>query len=292
MLEQYLDSWELQYIRDLKDHDVMAWADDQAKMMYPKHSWVYDKLLLSRELYKDLGLDFTWDLEKEMPNQFPVIVKPRENLDGLSKDCYTADSPDEIEDFHGFIAQKKFSGNQYSIDLMVQEGKVAAKFPFLAYKNSYGELKMFESTRFSPNVSQEIARVLPDYTGIVNVELVSGMVIEMHLRPSLQFYDICGGFIEAMPEFVKTGKVPQISFEQTYSRVYRTKHDGFVSKAHIPPEKPSGVRSIQLCWTDGYKLSESDSGLLRHRYMVINGTDLTEIEEYGRMVRVQLKEEK
>lgn len=112
----------------------------------------------------------------------------------------------------------------------------------------------------------------------------------MHLRPSLQFYDISGGFLEQMPDFVTKGLVPKVNFEQTYSRVFRTRHDGYVSKAHIPPQKPSGVRSIQLCWNDGQKLSETDSGLIRHRYTVVNGNDLTEIENYGKMVKIVLED--
>lgn len=287
MLEQYLDSWELQYVRGLKDNDVMAWADPQAKLMYPKHSWVYDKLLLSSYT----GVE-TWNLEDGLPDKYPVIVKPRENLFGLSKNCYIAHSEDEVEDFVGYIAQEILTGMQLSTDLCIVDGNVAANYGFTTHKNSYGEIKLFTSTPFPQHSFDGLEEILKGYTGIANVETVGGKIIEVHLRPSLQFYDICGGFIEQMPEFITKGVLPKVSYERTYSRVFRTRHDGYVSKAHIPSQKPPGVRSIQLCWTDGYKLSESDPGLIRHRYMVINGTDLTEIEKFGRMVRIHLKEEK
>ena len=93
-----------------------------------------------------------------------------------------------------------------------------------------------------------------------------------------------------MPEFVKTGLIPQLRFEQTFSRVFRTRYDGKVKKVVIPELKPKEVRSIQFCWENGYKLSETDPSLFRKRYMVINGTNLQKIEEYGKMFKVILED--
>lgn len=279
-----LDSWEAKYIQQLKNYDVMAWSDEEAMLRYPKYSWVYDKELLS----KSTGV-YTVNLEKELPFFYPVIVKPKKNLAGLSKNCYIAESPDEIEDYQGFIAQEYINGTQGTTDLMIQNGKVKAYYSFITQKNKYDEIKCFTSTPFfSVAVRQNIERILHDYTGIANVEYIDNRIIEVHLRPSLQFYDICGGFISAMPNFINNGSVPNVKREQTYSRVFRTRHDGVVKKVVIPDFKPHSIRSIQLCYDDKLPLSSTDPSLFRKRYMVINGTNLQEIEDFSKHIKVVL----
>ena len=51
------------------------------------------------------------------------------------------------------------------------------------------------------------------------------------------------------------------------------------------PKLPNEVRSVQLCYEPGIKLSESDPSLGRNRYLVVNGTNLTTIESFGRMMK-------
>lgn len=279
-----IEPWEWQFIEDLKDKELMAWCDEEAINMYPKHSWVYDKQLLSNSA----GLT-CHDLEKELPKHFPVIVKPRQNLDGLSKDCYVATSEDEIEDFKGFIAQELVQGPQFSADFICIDGQVKCFFAFQAHKSAYGEIKLFSATPFfSALVQQDIARILKGYTGAGNVEFIGNKIIELHLRPSLQFYDICGGFISKMPEFIRTGNLPSFRFERTFSRVYRTRFDGCPEALKIPSKKPLTVRSVQLAWKEGQKLSQTDMSLFRRRYLVINGTDLDDIEDYGKQFKIKL----
>lgn len=281
-----LDQWEANYIKQLKDYDVMAWSDEEAFLRYPKHSWVYNKLLLS----KSTGL-VTFDLEKELPSVFPVIIKPIENKFGLSKGCYVAESLDEIEDYVGYIAQEYVFGTQYSTDMLLSKGQVKAHYTFITQKSKYDEIKCFVSNPFiSYPIKTKIEKILNDYTGVVNVEFIDNQIIEIHLRPSLQFYDICGGFISKMPEFVKNGLIPRVKFEQTYSRVFRTRFDGVVKKVIIPENKPDGIRSLQFCWENGTKLSQTDPSLFRKRYMVINGTNLPIMENYGRLFKVILED--
>lgn len=279
-----LDSWESKYIRNLKDYDVLSWDDEEAKMRYPKHSWVYNKYMLA----KATGV-FTLDLEKEMPSFYPVIVKPMENLYGLSKNAYVAESPDEIEDHVGYIAQEYLNGLQGTTDLVIANGKVQGHFSFITSKSRYDEIKCFTSTPFfNNNVKNTVERILFDYTGIANVEYIDDKVLEIHLRPSLQFYDICGGFISQMPRFITDGTIPSPKFEQTYSRVFRTRRDGIVKDVKIPNYKPSCIRSIQMCYDNGKLLSETDPSFFRKRYMVINGTNLQDIESYASEIKVML----
>lgn len=280
------DQWELQYIKNLKDNHLLAWDDETAWSMYPKYNWVYDKMLLSNIT----GIP-TWDLEKEVPTVFPVVCKPKTNFCGLSKGAYIASSIDEVEDFEGYIAQKYLNGTQFSTDILLNRGEIVDYFTFITHKNNYDELKMFSSTPFTNNrVINKVAFFLKDYIGVCNVEYIDNHIIEIHLRPSLQFFDICGGFIKQIPEFIKNPDnfKKKSKFEQTFSRVFRTRFNGVPEVLKLPTP-PSEVRSVQLAWEDGYKLSKTDPSLFRKRYLIINGDDLQKIEDYSKTIKIRIK---
>jgi len=281
-----LDPWERQYIETLKDRELLAWDDYEAWQRYPKHSWVYDKQALAHFT----GL-VTYDLETEKPDPayYPYIVKPRTNFSGLSKDAYVVSSEDEIEDWKGMIAQEFIEGHQGTSDVVLLNGSILDAFSFTTHKNYYGEIKLFESNPFFPlSVADKIRQLFAGYTGVINVEYIDGRIIEIHLRPSLQFYDICNGFLSLLPSFYKTKTWKKVPFIKSYSRIYRTKHDG-TPKVNSLPEKPKEVSSVQLCWEDGVKISESDPSLGRNRYMVVNGFDLQAIENFGNKCQILIK---
>ena len=282
-----LDPWEAKYILNLKNTDLLAFGDFEAWHRYPKHSWVYDKQALAHFT----GVP-TYDLEREIPDiiHYPYIVKPRTNFDGLSKDAYVVCSEDEIEDWTGMIAQKFLEGHQGTSDVVLLNGVVLDSYSFTTHKNYYGEIKLFESNPFVPlAVVNKLRDLFSGYTGVVNVEYINSDILEIHLRPSLQFYDICGGLIQQLPKFMETGKWQKTKYSKTYSRIYRTKHDGFPEVKQLP-EKPASITSIQLCWEDKKLLSETDPSLGRNRYMVINGTNLQEIENFGKKVNICIRD--
>ena len=280
------DTWEAKYIANLKNKDLLAWDDEEAFHRYPKYNWVYDKLYLAH-----LTGVKAWDLETEMPDEYPVIVKPKTNFTGLSKDCYIADRPHEIEDHVGFIAQRVIKGQQYTADMYVKDGRVIEMYPFMTERNSYGEIIGFTTSpiRFDTTIKNQIEPIMKDYNGIINVEWINETIIEIHLRPSLQFFDICGGFIEAMPQFMEDGKPPSYTFEKTYSLVYRTRHDGKVTDFKLPLNKPDEIRSIQLAWEDDKPLSITDPSLFRKRYMIINGTNRDIINNFASQCMIKLE---
>lgn len=281
-----LDKWEEKYIHNLKDRDLLAWSDRAAWHRYPKHSWVYDKQALAHFT----GL-VTYDLETEIPDKsyYPYIVKPRTNFTGLSKDAYVVSSEDEIEDWKGMIAQEFIEGHQGTTDVVLLNGAILDTFSFTTHKNYYGEIKLFESNPFFPlHVADKIRQLFAGYTGVINVKYINNRIIEIHLRPSLQFYDICNGFISLLPNFFKTKKWEKVPFIKSYSCVFRTKHDG-VPQVKSLPEKPKEVSSVQLCWEDGKKLSETDPSLGRNRYMVVNGFNLEVIEAFAKKCQILIE---
>jgi hypothetical protein len=281
-----LDSWERKYIENLKDRDLLAWDDFEAWQRYPKHSWIYDKQALA--VFTGL---LTYDLEKEIPDKghYPYIVKPRTNFSGLSKDAYVVSSEDEIEDWEGMIAQEFLEGHHGTADVVMLGGVVLDSFAFTTHKNYYGEIKLFESNPFLPlPVADKLRMLFSDYTGVVNVEYIAGRIIEIHLRPSLQFYDICNGFIEQIPSFINNKKWNKVKYKRTYSKIYRTKYEG-VPEVKAIPVKSEGISSVQLCWENGKTLSETDPSLGKNRYMVVNGTDLQAIENFGKQCQIVIK---
>ena len=43
-----LDTWEYNYVKDLEGHNLLAWTDEEAIERYASHSYLYNKLELSR----------------------------------------------------------------------------------------------------------------------------------------------------------------------------------------------------------------------------------------------------
>lgn len=274
------DKWEEAYIKNLRNADFLAWGDEEAFYRYPKHNFIYDKYLLSKTT-KTLKV---WDLEKEIPNKYPVYVKPKTNFFGLGKDSYVAFSKDEIEDVTGLIAQEFAEGTHYSTDFVLDRGKVIDCWTFVGHKNFYNDFTLWESVPFPDSIRQYVENLLHDYTGICNFESINGKIIEGHLRGSLQFFDICGGLLEQMPKFIDKGTYTPVKFKNSYSKVLRTRHDGYVTIKKLP-RKPKSVASLQLAHESKLKLSTCDPSSFRKRFAVINGFNLKDIENYAISLR-------
>ena len=279
-----MDKWEFNYIKDLKDWDALAWTDEEAYEMYPDYNRVYDKLFIARRC----STLKTYDLEKVLPSKYPVIVKPKINLVGMSKGAYIASSIDEIGLTKGMMAQEIAKGNHYSMDLVFQDGEIIDWFAFQAHKNYYGSFTLFASTSIcNEYVCTQIKSIMKGYTGVVCVEYIGHQIIDVHLRPSVQFFDICGGLQEQLPHFIKTGEWNVTKFEKTYSKVYRRFEDSHVVKFRNL-RKPNAIRSVQECWERDKYLSENDNDMFSYRYMVINGTNLESIENYAFVIHEHL----
>lgn len=286
------DPWELELVKNLKDRELISLGDEEAWHRNPKYSHLYDKHILANLV----GVK-SYDLSTENvdPAYFPYIIKPRTNFDGLSKDCYVASSEEEIEDIEGMVAQECIKGQQFSADLIVRNGFILDHYAFMAHKNHYGEITLFESTPFIPNnIRNKISVLFKDYTGIVNCEYIEDKIIEVHLRPSLQFADISGGLINQLPDFTKTGEWQKLNYQKSYSKVYRTRFDGYVQEKGLLESsdsfvKPPTVQSVQRCWIQGKRLSDTDPSVsVRKRYLVINGYNLQDILNYGKKLRGKL----
>lgn len=279
---------------DSKGNSVYLSSGDTEKILldrYPNYFWIYDKYQLSQRLGQ-----YVVDLETQFPERFPVLVKPKINLLGMGIGCHKVHHLEQIQNRKGFIAQEFYEGVHISTDMVLIAGQVVDKFSFKCHVNEYGGFDYFESISDldSTDGSFAVAELLKDYTGLLCVETIGGKVIEAHLRAATMFYDICGGFIEKAYQQVIYNKVSQedyetSSFEKTYSKFNRRLTDAYPQLAKLKIECPNGVRSFHLEWEPGYKLSDYAQDPNTFRYLVVNGTDLKQIESFSNWLTNQIQ---
>lgn len=281
-----VDPWYQHLPRVDKDSDI-AWDDSQAWEMNPVHRWVYDKYEISKVsdihtwLLKDLSFETAANLD------YPVILKPRKNFHGMGKGthvCYawedliTCYDPDSI-------VQEKLTGRHISTDVLLRGGDICAYSSFEGFyeKDPFGanslSFSLWERVPELPSAVPDFCTHLIGYTGPANVETIGGRVIEVHLRPSLQFYDIDGGLIKSLSSFLK-GDPPSVSFEKTYSKPFRIKEDKTPTSYEIPL-KPPNVGLVFHTFEINKPLSAVDNDEYSYRVLVVNGWDLKDIETYG-----------
>lgn len=279
-----LDAWEKKYLTKLKDRDILAWSDAEAVYKYPKWKWIYDKY----ELHRYLQMVPTWNLWDEFPKEYPIFVKPRININGLGFGSGKVNSLFEIFD-RGLcgthIGQPILSGDHVSTDIVFDGEILVDYFSFYCRYNSRGNLVLFESTNTPPKPAliKKLSKI-GEGRRVMNVETIGNKPLEVHLRPSVQFYDISGGLLEQMPNFIQTGAWRPVRQESTYSRVFRRPNDSRAARPSKIPPYPSGIRSIQFCWESQKRLSKHGQDPNSFKYLVVNGTNLRNINAYGRML--------
>lgn len=275
-----LDAWEAKYVRKLKDKELIAWTDAEAIFKYPKYKWVYDKLAL--HLYLDMVP--TWDLWHEIPTRYPKFAKPRINVNGMGFKSGIVNSIFELYDrglIGTHIIQPILRGEHLSTDLVWNGDKLIDYFTFYCHYDKKGSLILFESVdKKPPKKLLNKLKNIGEGRRVMNVETIGEKPLEVHLRPSVQFFDICGGLLPQITNFVKTGHWTKVKKEKTYSRVYRSNVDCRMARPKKIPSYPTGIRSIQFCWEKQQRLSKHTQDPSSFRYMVINGSNIRAIERY------------
>lgn len=288
-----LDDWEAQYIEKNPYKSLIAWTDEEAYIRYNYSitSLIYNKY----NLIKLLTDQPVWDLNNETPNRFPVIIKPKVNLLGMGIGAYKAESKEDVKKYEDNIAQPFYKGRHITTDFIIWNSRVSDWASFIGHKDSRGSFTLFESVnKVDESALNLVTRLAPILRyGVVNIETISGKVIEAHLRPSTQFHDIDGGLVSTyLKKRAEKRNNPLYGnpngFVKSYSRVYRRLTDGQPYINNIP-ELPDGVSSIQLCWNSGGKLSDQTQDEHSFRVMVINGYDLKSIDIFGQKLYNKIK---
>jgi len=281
-----IEQWEVQYIEHWLGcvfPNYVNFADRQAIRQLP---WVYDKFEVSK---------FNSNEAIVLPAKilYPKFVKPRTNLLGMGRNSFVVNNDEELKKIPAddYIAQEVYCGHHYSTDFLVYDGEILFSSTFQGLLED-GSFWLWKSINFVSNKSIEIINaIIKEYKyGFVNIETIDDNVIEVHLRPSLQFYDICGNLIDGGLKKLLLGDEDAFFFEETYSRVYRLKYDAVLSlKKDIDLNGFYGVKSIQYCWQKDRRLSSYAQDSNSYRYLIINGYDLDEIERCGELIKSNIR---
>lgn len=155
--------------------------DKDAYQTFYDNNDVYNKLYLSQLQGLDAApVGIT-------PIEFPVIIKPIINLYGMSNGFKKIDSIDnyQIKKEYGMFWQKYLDGIQYNFDINMKDGKIIQYFCVISEP---GENGMFKYHYYEKNYTlskknyEFIEKILYNYSGFVNIEIINDFIIEMHLR--------------------------------------------------------------------------------------------------------------
>lgn len=273
-----LGPWEYVYVQGLPGFERVPWDDTVAFGWYPEYRYLYDKLWLAREQAQDVR-----ESGYAPPGWF---IRPRVNLLGMGRGTYKAGVLTRIPE--GCFAHRPLEGTHISTDFVLVGGKVRDFFTFQAHYEA-GSFSLFESVpgRYNAQARQFVEAHVTH--GVVNVESIGETIIEVHLRPSLQFYDISGGLLPNLPLLYGLGDWPfMTSQEKTYSRVIRRPTDAVLT--HYPKfDRLLGVRSVQFCYWPGMPLSAAAQDSSSFRVAVVNGSDLEAVEEMAQAIRAEVE---
>jgi hypothetical protein len=287
------DPWRLQYFEHVPCPDDVAIAVDDLDCwdLYPDKRFIYDKLLIAQSQGLACGL------HSDLPQQFPVFAKPRINLKGMGFGSYLI--PD-AEAFHvtmgdGQMWMVRLEGPHVSTDCAMVRGHVA----WMRHANGtawHGGTFKHWIIEAAPNPALEtyllkwLSRVLPSFTGMINIESIGGRVIEAQLRFADQWCDLNGkGWLDAVVELYARGE---------WNFADGARHDGwsiplFARHGTVPPHPSAEVqsrirglphiKSLQIT----YLLDDGDNHTMPpggFRLAVINATDF----EAGVAARAEL----
>lgn len=198
------DPWRMQYFENTfcPDHVRVPVDDIDCWDWYPEQRHIYDKLRVAESQGIACGTHNEW------PKSFPVFAKPRVNLKGMGLKSGTINSAQEfaamMED--GLFWTDLFIGPHVSTDCAVVHGEVqwirhATGTPWNDGMFKHWVIHAETIPALDDLLQPWIKRMLPDYTGMMNIETIGGRIIEAHLRFADQWCDLYGkNWVEALVE--------------------------------------------------------------------------------------------
>ena len=204
------DPWRLQYFADVRcpDDVHVPTEDADAWQWYPAQHWIYDRLAVARSQ----GLRAA--PHGVMPDRFPVFSKPIINLRGMgtgSQRIGTAAA--YLRSLKpGHFWTELLTGAHVSSDFAVQEGRAmwsrhTTGIPAGRGTFDHWTIDAASNPDLEAYCGEWIARCLPGYSGMLNIETIGGRIIEAHLRFADQWPDLYGsGWVEAVITLYATGR--------------------------------------------------------------------------------------
>lgn len=184
--------------RPVAVNDAAAWR------LNPDHRRVYDKLAVALDQGLVAAPCGVSPLDLGLAPSAPLFVKPITNLAGMSLGagrCRAGQIGEPGNCPPGHFWCEYLRGAQTSSDCLVLDGQPLwyAHTAAAAQRNRQRPLWWrvgVPLAELEPALARWVTAWLPGYTGICNLEMIGGRVIEAHLRGSNGFFDLYGdGFI-------------------------------------------------------------------------------------------------
>ena len=204
------DPWRMQYFAAVAcpAHVAIPTDDADAWELFPRHRWVYNKLLIA----ETQGIEAA--PHGVEPPSFPVFSKPVFNMKGMGVGSRLIADAGEYERHHtpGHMWMRLLTGEHVSSDVAVAEGEpvwwrhvVGAPLPGGAF--DHWTVLAEHRPAIEDYCGAWIRRNLEGYSGIVNFETIDGRIIECHLRMSDQWPDLYGpGWTASVVELYENGR--------------------------------------------------------------------------------------
>ena len=288
------DPWRLQYFADdaCPDGVEIPTDDADAWQWNPDHRWVYDKLRVAQSQ----GLPAA--PHGVPPPSFPVFSKPITNLRGMGVGSRViASAADYAEAWTaGHFWMELLAGEHVSSDVAVVAGhpawwRHATGIP--APGGTFDRWIIHAAPRpaLEAACAAWIARHLPGYTGMLNLETIGGIIIEIHLRFADQWPDLYGpGWVAALI---------RLYAENTWSFADTARRDGYSVVLFAPPggtwchpppalvaeiAAAPGISSVQVTFHQDKPADQHAMPPGGFRLAIVNCTDLAS----GRRARAAL----
>lgn len=280
-----MDSWEVQYFKHIDAGGVtVPCADIYSYDAFSEYNWVYNKLALMN--YQNIRAA----PHGVIPETFPIFSKPIYNLWGMSMGAKRLDDWKEEYYIPGHFWCEFLEGEQLSVDLAVDKGKIKWKAVARATKDKKGSFTRFDITSDIPDkqfntINKIVEDVFIEYSGILNFEMIGNSVIEIHTRMSPQFVDLYGeGWLESVVKLYKGEGWNDVPLNDGYSCVLRVAEAKRYSIADGYKEHIKGlVSSVQICFKPGEIEIGNDEN--SYRLAVINGHDLKKCEKAIKIIK-------
>jgi hypothetical protein len=198
------DPWREQYFEGVAcPVGVVVPTDDaDGYRLFPKHRWIYNKLLIAESQGLSCGPHGI------IPDSFPVFSKPIYNLRGMGIETRVFHSREEYLNGRdpGHMWMPIFAGEHVSTDLAVVDGDVrwcrhTVGVPLESAMFDYWTILATSKPDLESYQRDWIKRNFAGYTGMMNTETIGGRIIEAHLRFADQWPDLYGaGWVESLVE--------------------------------------------------------------------------------------------
>ena len=229
-----------------------------------------------------------------IPNEFPIIVRPKINLMGMGKDAYFIDNLSKFKKTNinnKFFWCEVFRGHHISVDIFFNNNDIQG---YIAFRGKQGKLFTFKyweylrNYKISNKIKKWIYKNLNSFCGVFNIELISDNIIECHLRMGdinyFQSEQLTKCIIDCynnkkinipylpqiylLPVFVEKGKYIRLKEEDIYKYVRETEVNNYILNYFIdpPPENNSNpAGGDRIC---NFTITNLEKGFILRDYIL------------------------